>query len=329
MRNTLLRLLAVLITLALLVWLIQNAHWDDVLMRLRRINPLVLLAAVALFALSYWLRAARVFDEFRHETGAAGNTSVSSFRSLHFLRFLRLTLIHNALVNVAPLRTGELAFPVLLRRWFGVPPERSVVALLWLRIQDALVVLGLAALVWPGLPWALHLLAVLAVVFIAWAIPGSMTAWMNRHKVSAPSAPVSGRIQKIRAALAQSTRSNRRSWLWTLANWSVKLSAEMALLASLLSVSVNVAALGALGAELAAILPIQGVAGFGTFEAGAAALMRPYNVVLADGLQAALALHLIMLACALLAGGLAAALLPGEMKQTIEASTQPKTVRPE
>ena len=69
-------------------------------------------------------------------------------------------------------------------------------------------------------------------------------------------------------------------------------------------------------------MPVQGIAGFGTFEAGAAALMGvyggghggTYNVPLADGLQAALALHLIMLACAVGAGGLAAAFLPGEPK---------------
>ena len=317
MSKILLRLFAVAITVALLVWLLSSARWQDVGRRLLQFDPGTLLIAASLFALSYLLRAARVFDEFRHET-RSGAASIG-FTSLHFLRFLRLTLIHNALVNVAPLRAGEIAFPVLLKRWFGVAAERSVVALLWLRIQDAFVVLALAAFVWPGIPWPLRAVALLSIVITAWAIP----FWARQHAATAPSGSCAAgldsvpdhepgaRLAKLRAALARSTQSHTRSWLWTIANWTVKLSAETWLLMGLLGVAPNIGALGALGAELAGILPIQGVAGFGTFEAGAAALMRTYNVGLADGLQAALALHLIMLGCAMLAGGLAAAFLPG------------------
>ena len=333
MSKILLRLVAVGITGALFVWLLSSARWQDVGRRLSQFDPGTLLIAASLFAASYLLRAARVFDEFRHET-RSGAASVG-FASLHFLRFLRLTLIHNALVNVAPLRAGEIAFPVLLKRWFKVPAERSIVALLWLRIQDAIVVLVLAACVWPGMAAALRALVILAIVAAAFGIP----LWAQRHGgatdkertddreagESPADSPADlptdlqndpqtgrtpGRLAKFRAALARSTRSQPRSWLWTLANWTVKLSAETWLLMGLLGVAPNVGALGALGAELAGILPIQGVAGFGTFEAGAAALMRTYNVGLVDGLQAALALHLIMLGCAMLAGGLAAAFMP-------------------
>lgn len=305
MRKQLLRLAAILITAALLIWLIRNADWRNLAQQLLSIDPLKLMLALALFMLSYLLRAARVFDEFRHET--ASKNHMNSFASLHFVHFLRLTLIHNALVNIVPLRAGELAFPVLLKRWFAVPAERSVVALLWLRVQDALVVLALAALAWPGLAVWLRGMAIMTVLLIAWAIP----AWMRRHRTAGSG---TGRIAKIKAALAQSTHSNMRSWLWTLANWSVKITAAASLLAGLLQITPGIAALGALGGELAAILPVQGVAGFGTYEAGAAALLRTsstYNVSLTAGLQAALILHLIMLGCALLAGGLAAALLPG------------------
>ncbi len=307
MRNQLLRFAAFLITAALLIWLIRNADLRNLTQQLLSIDPLKLALALVLFMLSYLLRAARVFDEFRYETGSKDR--ISSFASLHFVHFLRLTLIHNALVNVVPLRAGEIAFPVLLKRWFDVPAQRSVVALLWLRVQDALVVLALAALVWPGLAIGLRAAAIGAVLLMAWAIP----AWMRRHRTEASG---TGRIAKIKAALAQSTRSNMRSWLWTLANWSVKITAAASLLAGLLQITTSVAALGALGGELAAILPVQGVAGFGTYEAGVAALMRTYNVSMTAGLQAALILHLIMLGCALLAGGLAAALLPSAPKAT-------------
>jgi hypothetical protein len=44
------------------------------------------------------------------------------------------------------------------------------------------------------------------------------------------------------------------------------------------------------------------VAGFGTYEAGAAAAMLPHDITLATGLQAALVLHLFVIACACSAG---------------------------
>jgi len=101
--------------------------------------------------------------------------------------------------------------------------------------------------------------------------------------------------------------------MWTIANWSVKLVAEAWLLTLALGPDADTggAALGAIGAELAAILPVQGVAGFGTFEAGAAALMATQSVPMTSGLEAALVLHAVVLALALIAGGLGAMLLPG------------------
>ena len=81
-------------------------------------------------------------------------------------------------------------------------------------------------------------------------------------------------------------------------------------------------AAGALGAELAAILPIQGVAGFGTYEAGAAAALLPAGIAFSDGLQAALVLHLFVIACALSAGALAW-LLPNAGPASAVTTAQP------
>ena len=77
------------------------------------------------------------------------------------------------------------------------------------------------------------------------------------------------------------------------------------LLAALIPAALDVGAAGALGAELAAILPVQGVAGFGTYEAGAAAALLPSGVALGTGLQVALALHLFVIAVSVSGGALA------------------------
>lgn len=289
------RLLAFAITLGLLGWVLSGARWQDVASSLARVSAFDFSLALAAFVLSYLLRAARVHDEFVADTGA------------RFAAILRLTLLHNASINILPFRSGEATFPLLLNRWFGVPTTRAIVALLWLRIQDAFVVLALAAFVWPDLPFLLRVLWIAAVIAAAWAIP----AWASRHpEIEARSGRFVQTVHRVREALAESTRRSLRGWLWTLANWSVKLFAQAWLLGALLQTSLATGLSGALGVELAAILPIQGVAGFGTYEAGGAALLSAHGIPFAGGLNAALALHLFVIASALAAGGLALAFLP-------------------
>lgn len=308
MKTWIKRGLGLLISVGLIVWIIQGAHWHGVMDSLHGVKALDLSLAVLAFAASYLLRAARVYDEFAEETGA------------RFTAILRLTLLHNASINILPFRSGEAAFPILLNRWFGVPSTRAIVALLWLRIQDAFVVLALAAFVWPGLHPALRATWIGLVLLAAWAIP----VWAARHpEIEIRAGKFAASIHRIREALAESTRHHGRSWLWTLANWSVKLAAQACLLGALLQSSLLTGLSGALGVELAAILPIQGVAGFGTYEAGGAALLAPHNIPFATGLNAALALHLFVIACALAAGGLALAFLPAA-----QSALKPETRTP-
>ena len=283
------RILAVAVSAGLLAWLMADGRWRGLGEVFARLDGLTLGLAAAGFGLSYLLRALRIFDEFRAQ--AAGR----------FGTCLRITLIHNAMINVVPFRGGEAAFPLLLRKNFGVPLPRAIASLFWFRLQDAFVVMALAAIVWPGLHPALKATAVLGVVAIAWWLP----RWARAPHAWADGSSLTAKFAKVRDAFAESTRHARYGWVWTIANWTVKLAAQAGLLAALIPAAANVGAAGALGAELAAILPIQGVAGFGTYEAGAAAAMLPSGVALASGLQVALALHLFVIACAVTSGAIA------------------------
>ncbi|MDD2990320.1 MAG: lysylphosphatidylglycerol synthase transmembrane domain-containing protein [Zoogloea sp.] len=280
------RILAVTVSLGLLAWLISDDRWRGVGEVVSRVDRLTLALSTAGFLLSYLLRTLRVFDEFRAQ--AKGR----------FGACLRIVLIHNAMVNVVPFRGGEAAFPLLLRQSFGIPLPRAVASLFWFRLQDAFVVLALAALVWPGLHPALKALAVAGVLTLAWWLP----RWARMPHNWAEGKALTAKLGKIRDAFAESTRHARFGWVWTLANWTVKLAAQASLLAALIPAGIAIGAAGALGAELAAILPIQGVAGFGTYEAGAAAALLPSGIALAAGLQVALALHLFVIACSVTAG---------------------------
>ncbi|MCB1951680.1 MAG: flippase-like domain-containing protein [Zoogloeaceae bacterium] len=283
------RALAVVLTLALVAWFIAAGQWSA-LGGLIRDTPISALAiAAAGFALSYALRALRVWDEFRHDaTGRFGTC-------------LRIVLVHNAMVNIVPFRGGEAAFPILLGRNFGTPLGRAVASLVWFRLQDAFVVMALALAVWPGLPTWLRIAGIVALVATAFALP----RWARRTHAWHEGGRWQARFGKLRNAFADSTRHARFGWLWTIANWSVKLAAQAWLLSVLLGASTMIGAAGALGAELAAILPVQGVAGFGTYEAGAAAALLPNGIDFETGLQVALALHLFVIACSSIAGALA------------------------
>ncbi|TAH48968.1 MAG: UPF0104 family protein [Betaproteobacteria bacterium] len=288
------RLVAIVLTAALLAWLVSNDHWRALALSFAQLPASVLALAGLGFAFSYVLRGLRVFDEFRADAGG------------RFAACLRIVLIHNAMVNVVPFRGGEAAFPLLLRQTFGTPLARAVASLFWFRLQDALVVGVVAAAVWPGVPLALRAAGVMGLLLFALVLP----RWARSRHDWAERGAFAARLGKLRDAFADSTRHARFGWLWTVANWSVKLASQALLLASLLHAGLATGAAGALGAELAAILPIQGVAGFGTYEAGAAAALLPAGIAFEDGLRAALALHLFVIGCALGAGALAALLIP-------------------
>ncbi|GHT87771.1 hypothetical protein AGMMS49960_01600 [Betaproteobacteria bacterium] len=285
------RLAALALSLALGLWFCADGRWMTLGEVFARLSPGVIALTLAGLLVSYVLRALRVYEEFRHDDG------------VKFSACLRIVLIHNAAVNVMPFRGGEAAFPVLLGRTFGTPLTRALASLFWFRLQDALVVAVVAVMVWPGLPWALRVAGGLALLAFAFFLP----RWAQQPHDWAGRGALAGKFAKLRDAFAESSRHARLGWWWTVANWSVKLAAQSCLLAALLDTSMGNGAAGALGAELAAILPIQGVAGFGTYEAGAAAALLPHGISLNDGLKAALALHVFIIMSALCAAALAMA----------------------
>jgi hypothetical protein len=260
-------------------------------------------AAATGVLVSHALRAARLHAEWQGRTGA------------RYADCLQLALLHNAAVVLLPLRSGEAGYPWwLLRRW-QVPLRVSVPSLLWLRLQDLVVLGGLSAL------WLLP--ATLAAAFaLAVAVAAGLLAWRALARagtasvdaaVLAPELALATGSTPIRQALTEALRAGRgglRGWLCAAANWSVRLLAVSALLAGLTGLPIGVALPGALAGEWAVVLPLQAPAGLGTYEAGVwfglkaaqpAAGAFSSDVSSADALAAALAVHLFWLAIGLLA----------------------------
>jgi hypothetical protein len=99
-------------------------------------------------------------------------------------------------------------------------------------------------------------------------------------------------------------------------NWAVKLLVFAWILRTFIAVSYPTALLGSVTGELSSVLPIHGVAGAGTYEAGVAVGLLPRGVEARTALEGGVNLHLFVLGASLLSGALAL-LIPVEPKEPV------------
>ncbi len=292
--------------LGLMAWLLHKVPLDAVLTAMRRPDPSVWAVTLLGLLFSYLLRAGRL--QVVMGLGMDAPAGGSAWLGLR-LDALRVILMHNAAVNLLPMRAGELSFPFLASRILKMPVSRAVASLLWMRLQDMAVLVSLGLLCWPSLATAWRAAGLLAVV-IGWHAGVRLLGWLQRQQGGqGEQGEKIGMIAKLHQALLDPHHHHWSTWAFTWANWGIKMLAGAWLMAAIGGFSLGAAWAGALGGELAAIVPIQGPAGFGTYEAGVwgglalathqAAAMLPWAV------PAALALHLCFLLCAVLAGALA------------------------
>jgi uncharacterized membrane protein YbhN (UPF0104 family) len=280
--------------------------WENLLAPWRHADSALLALAVLLMLISYGLRAWRVHDYFRPLPGNS------------FKRCLKLTLLHNLFNNLLPFRAGEASFPFLMRRYFALPLSRTTAALLWFRLLDLHVIGGVILMItteragWPAVAFA----GVLGVWVLAlW--------WLFHCLRRSLLAPVFQRLgqrghswlDQVRAGLPCDPVAFWRAWAWTALNWLVKLAAFAVILQALTELPLLIAVAGALGGELTSVLPIHGIAGLGTYEAGVVAALLPFRIQPASAIAAAVNMHLFLLGSCVLGGALATWLRGGHDSQ--------------
>jgi uncharacterized membrane protein YbhN (UPF0104 family) len=250
---------------------------------------------------------------------------------LGYRECLQITLLHNAAINLLPMRSGEASYAFLLHKRWGVGLGDATASLLWLRLQDMMVlgVLGIAILVPAPLPWRIGF-ALAAIAAAATLLPALVRRIHLHARWAGARAHASARrtrkawhlVAKVAAAF-RAARGGAAAWGFAIANWVLKLGIVGVLLASLANLPLAPSFCGALGGELAGVIPLQAPAGVGTYEAGVAlgaqvrrapagALARPDQVHAANTdnvaldatsprllFGAALAVHALMLVVAL------------------------------
>jgi hypothetical protein len=202
------------------------------------------------------------------------------------------------MVLMLPLRAGEGAYLLAVRRQWGVGWGAAAVALLRWRLQDLAVLGMLAILLLLPLPlWQRAAGAVLAVAVLHLALP-PVWRWLAARSGAAGSAV--GQASDPWKGLTAS-----------IGNWTLKVLANGSLLAVLAGLPLAHAWRAALGGELAGVQPLQPPAGLGTYEGGIwLAAGAPHDAV-GTVVAAALAVHSFSLAVALGAAALAQLRLPG------------------
>lgn len=280
----------------LLLWVHWSVGWPLLLTPWRSFPPAQLALLLSLTALSYLLRAVRVYDYSRELLRGA------------FPAVLRLSVLHNTLNNFLPMRLGELAYPLLMKRYFGQGYTASGVTLLWIRLLD-LHFLGLLALGFLYHSAAAPLWLVLIPPWLA-LVPGMYWGhgWMQR-RMADRGGRIPDLLNRVLGQVPDSGHRFMRIWLWTALSWIPKLAAFTAVVLHFAAIDTWQALLGTIGAELSSVLPVHGVAGSGSYELAMAAVLLPLGLEMATVLKAAVNLHLYLLGANLLLGA-GALLLP-------------------
>jgi uncharacterized membrane protein YbhN (UPF0104 family) len=204
-----------------------------------------------------------------------------------------------------PMRSGELSFPLLMKRYFAVDYAHSVPVLLWFRLLDLHTILLIGGIVLLGNRWhwaATSIVALLwlALPYMAFAARGALQAMVAK----VPIRRVSAILVKAFDGLPRTQSTFWRSWLLTWLNWLVKLVVLAWVLTQFVDVGSSAALLAAIGGELTSAL-FHAPGGVGTYEAGIVAVLVPFGIAAKPALNAAVNAHLFVLGAALASAALA------------------------
>jgi uncharacterized membrane protein YbhN (UPF0104 family) len=304
-RRALRVLLALAVTAALAGLIAWAVPFGDVLDALERFDPLWLPALLGSYALTFPCRAAR-FRALGVPLGLVDLTAVAT--------------IHQFMNRVLPVRAGELAFPVLVRRLCGTSLVEGValVALGHLLDLALIAVAFLAGLL--AVPQARAAVGPVGTALVAAALPAMVAGYLLLPSLGSRLARAlaarwrerrprwSTRLEHAAETLAAVRTVSRRAFfsalVWTILLWLTTFGACWATMVAM-AVPVEPASVvvGSTAAVLASVVPIGGIGSFGTLEGGWAAGFVLVGVAPAAAVASALVLSGTTFAFTLVAAG--------------------------
>ena len=250
-------ILGIALLLALIVIVDRVVGWQSIVGDWRAVSAQALTAAAALFLSSHLLRAFRIYHYSARALGLGYGDTV------------KISAIHQAFNNLLPMRLGEGAYPLLMRRYGGQAIGSALADLIWLRVLDLMIMGSLVVALIVGSVAGVMVMVMSAIASVALAsfILESMIAAGRRG---------SGDASASRLASVVTTLIDRAPATWgqqavllllTVAAWMAKLLGLLVLLDAMTALPVATILTSLVGGELSGILPVHGLAGTGTYEA--------------------------------------------------------------
>jgi hypothetical protein len=278
-----------------------------------RFNPFYAYIYLALYGAGLFLRTWRYQLLIRSSSAQA---------KVPFGELTLVTAVRNMLVDLLPARVGGLSYPLLLNRVVGVNLSHCLSSFTYGFIFDLISLgplLGLAVL-WeslmtaPRYPWlwalsGLILAVGLLVLLFLEPMTKLLTHWSERWSRPSPQ-PKSAWKKKLTVQLKEinhSFYSLRKSKIfWPLLGLSLVIRGIKysllylmltAVIEALLGQNIHLPFLmiifGLMGSELAASLPLSGLAGIGFYEGILGTTLAGLGIQPAQGVSLALAMHLL------------------------------------
>lgn len=244
--------------MGLLIWLVDVfVGWRYVWESWRLVPVIVVVKFFLLFAISHAIRAWRIYLFKSQSLGLGYGLTI------------KLSLVHQCLNNLLPMRLGEASYPLLMRRYGSVSLTDATFDLLWLRVLDFIVMGSLSIFV--VMSSASPPLATAAMLIVL-AAGCAVLSWAQF--VSTGPEPSSGNQVAMMSVLRRlggrgpSTMGQLCLLLvLTTCAWAAKITA-IAILASALADLPWLTLIGGIVAgEVSGVLPVHGIAGAGTYEA--------------------------------------------------------------
>lgn len=273
-------IIAVGFVVALAVWLVTHYELRQLTEQWQRLpGGLILISALMIMA-SHVLRAMRIHYAY------------SLVCPQPLARVLSVSLVHNTVSFLLPMRLGEAALPMLSKQQLNVDLKYSTATLVLIRLFDAHTLMCFLCFFAGGL--FLGNLAWIAPVILVSGLPIFIV--LLKH--------LSHRIPRL--AFAKPLFTSTPNWLrlygYTLGIWSIKLLALALLAAQLGALPIDHAWIATIIADGSALSPLTGLANAGTFQAAFSLPLVPLGYNAEDLVLIAVNVHVFIFIINMLAG---------------------------
>lgn len=298
-----------LITVLFIVFLLMHVKLEDIIETLFSISPLWLSISFGLYSLSIILRTGR----FRLLLNGKVN----------FNRLLCIISIHNMSNNIMPLRTGEFSYVYLLKKIQNVQGSEGIATLMLARIFDfisisllfftsILMVEDLPSIVANAISGVALLLALVILFLITLLYHGDKFLGLIKGFCSKLKLTrfrfINFLMEKLNEVVKNldTIRSKKiilHSIIYSILIWLSFYSMIYALLKGMnIDPGIWVVVLGSTLPIFTSVLPIQGLAGFGTYEGAWAIVFIPLGISKEIAIASGFAVHVIFLLYSIILG---------------------------